>query len=78
MMMTMHIVNATLHSNVYHKKIIFEIFLSKSYRLTTQLEVCVRTPITPPYGVMGKTCVVPRWVETATQRESKEKDMSVT
>ena len=41
-------------------------------------EVWVLTPTLPPYGQIGKMCVVPRSVETVTQRESGEKAMSCT
>ena len=37
---------------------------------TTLVDVCVLTPTGPPYGVIGKMWVVPRKVDTATQRES--------
>ena len=46
--------------------------------LTTLCEVWVLTPTLPPYGQIGKMWVVPRRVETVTQRESGEKAMSCT
>lgn len=46
--------------------------------LTTCGVACVLTPTLPPYGVTGKTCVVPLRVDTATQRESGEKHMCCT
>ena len=46
--------------------------------LTTRGVVWVLTPTGPPYGEMGKMCVVPRSVETATHLESGEKAMSWT
>lgn len=45
---------------------------------TTCGVACVRTSTLPPYGEIGKTCVVPRKVETAAQRESDEKHISCT
>ena len=39
---------------------------------TTRVEVWVRTPICPPYGVIGKMCDVPLSVETATHLKEKE------
>ena len=47
-------------------------------RLTTLVEVCVLTPIGPPYGVIGKICEVPLNVDTATHLESGLKAMSCT
>ena len=39
---------------------------------TTRVEVWVRTPICPPYGVIGKMCDVPLSVETATHLKEKK------
>lgn len=46
--------------------------------LTTCGVACVLTPTLPPYGVMGKTWLVPRNVDTVAHRESGEKLMSWT
>ena len=44
--------------------------------LATQLETCVRTVISPPYGAMGNTWVVPFRVLTVTHRLSLLKERS--
>ena len=44
--------------------------------LTTFEDVWVRTVGSPPYGEMGKACVVPFSVLTTTHRLSREKAMS--
>lgn len=51
---------------------------NRDNRFTTCGEPCVRTPAAPPYGVTGNTCVVPRIVDTANQRESSENVMFCT
>ena len=51
---------------------------NRESRLTTLVDVCVLTPIGPPYGVIGKMCEVPLRVETATHLESGLNAMSCT
>ena len=57
---------------------IFDVTPYRDNLLTTRGEVCVLTPTGPPYGQMGKMCVVPRSVDTATHRLSGEKATSWT